>query len=201
MREGALADVAALGVDAEVTVAVRAPEPAEGELFAEGAAWRFGVATGERVLVGDVDGPDALVAALGDRPLVAHDAKALRTVPPHVVHDTMLAAYLLEPARRGFPFREICEERGLATAIEDPAGADAVLMQALAAWQREQLDERGLTRLMTEVELPLATVLRAMEIAGVRLEQGAPGRGRRPRARGDLPPRARDLGAGGRPSS
>ena len=44
-------------------------------------------------------------------------------------------------------------------------------MQALAAWQREQLDERGLTRLMDEVELPLVTVLRAMEIAGVRLNK------------------------------
>jgi DNA polymerase I len=171
VRAGTRADVAALGADDEVAVAVLPPAPPEGELFAEGAAWRFGVASGDRVLVGDVDGPEALVAALGDRPLIAHDAKALRAVPPNVVHDTLLAAYLLEPARRGFPFREICEERGLATAIEDPAGADAVLMQALAAWQREQLSERGLTRLMTEVELPLATVLRAMEIAGVRLNK------------------------------
>jgi DNA polymerase I len=171
VRAGTRADVAALGADDEVAVAVLPPAPPEGELFAEGAAWRFGVASGDRVLVGDVDGPEALVAALGDRPLIAHDAKALRAVPPNVVHDTLLAAYLLEPARRGFPFREICEERGLATAIEDPAGADAVLMQALAAWQREQLSERGLTRLMTDVELPLATVLRAMEIAGVRLNK------------------------------
>ena len=46
VREGALADVAALGADAEVAVAVLPPAPPEGELFAEGAQWRFGVAVG-----------------------------------------------------------------------------------------------------------------------------------------------------------
>jgi DNA polymerase-1 len=103
--------------------------------------------------------------------VIAHDAKALKLVPPNVVHDTLLAAYLLEPARRGFPFREICEERGLACDVADPAGAEAVLVEALAAWQREQLEDRGLTRLMTEIELPLVRVLRDMEIAGVRLNK------------------------------
>jgi DNA polymerase-1 len=171
IREGTLADVAALGVDAEVSVAVRAPAPAEGELFAEGVPWRFAAASGDRVLVGDCEGPEAFVAALGDRQVVAHDAKALRVVPPNLVHDTMLGAYLLEPARRGFPFREICEERGLACDVTDPVGADAVLVQALAGWQREQLADRGLTRLMEDIELPLVRVLRDMEVAGVRLNR------------------------------
>jgi DNA polymerase-1 len=171
VREGSLADVAALGVDAEVAVAVRAPAPPEGELFAETESWRFAVATGDRVLIGPCDGPEEFVAALGDRQVVAHDAKALRTVPPNLVHDTLLAAYLLEPARRGFPFREICEERGLASDVPDAAGAEAVLTQALAAWQREQLEDRGLMRLMTDIELPLVRVLRDMEIAGVRLNK------------------------------
>ena len=103
VRAGTLADVAALGVDAEVAVAVRAPAPPEGELFAETETWRFAVATGDRVLVGPCDGPEELVAALGDRPVIAHDAKALAVVPRNLVHDTLLAAYLLEPARRGLP--------------------------------------------------------------------------------------------------
>src|SRR3954452_16241291 len=171
VREGTLADVAALGVDAEVAVAVRAPAPPEGELFAEGVPWRFAAATGDRVLVGDCEGPEPFVAALGDRGVVAHDAKALRLVPANLVHDTLLAAYLLEPARRGFPFREICEERGLACDVPDAAGAEAGLVQALAHWQREQLADRGLTRLMTDVELPLVRVLRDMEVAGVRLNK------------------------------
>src|SRR4051794_11760615 len=73
VREGALADLAALPLDAEVAVAVRAPVAPEGELFAAGVPWRFAVATGERVVVGDADGPEAVVAALGSRPVVAHD--------------------------------------------------------------------------------------------------------------------------------
>ena len=72
--------------------------------------------------------------------MVAHDAKALGVVPPGLTHDTVLAAYLLEPARRGFPFREICEERGLASDVPtEPPAPTRVVLQALAAWQREQL--------------------------------------------------------------
>jgi DNA polymerase I len=171
MREGALADVAGFEPGKEVTVAVRAPAIPEGQLVPTDAHWRFGVAAGENVLVGACDGPEALVAALGDRAVVTHDAKELGVVPPGLTHDTVLAAYLLEPARRGFPFREICEERGFASDVTDGAGADAVLVQALAAWQREQLADRGLERLMTEIELPLVRVLRDMELAGVRLNR------------------------------
>jgi DNA polymerase I len=171
VRQGSLADVANFEPGKEVTVAVRAPDVPEGQLVPTDTHWRFGVAAGENVLVGACDGPEALVAVLGDRPVVAHDAKELGVVPPGLVHDTVLAAYLLEPARRGFPFREICEERGLASDLDDGAGSDAVVLQALAAWQREQLAERGLERLMTEIELPLVGVLRDMEIAGVRLNR------------------------------
>jgi DNA polymerase I len=171
VRAGSIADVAGFERGKEVTVAVVAPEVPEGQLVPADTHWRFGVAAGENVLVGRCDGPEELVAALGDRPVVAHDAKELGVVPPGLTHDTVLAAYLLEPARRGFPFREICEERGLASDVEDQAGADAVVLQALAAWQREQLHDRGLEWLMAEVELPLVRVLRDMEVAGVRLNR------------------------------
>jgi DNA polymerase-1 len=171
VRAGSLADIAGFERGKEVTVAVVAPETPEGQLVPTDTHWRFGVAAGENVLVGACDSPEELVAALGDRPVVAHDAKELGVVPPGLTHDTVLAAYLLEPARRGFPFREICEERGLASDVADQAGADAVVLQALAAWQREQLHDRGLEPLMAEVELPLVRVLRDMEIAGVRLNR------------------------------
>ncbi len=169
-REGTLADLAALGpAGSEITVAVMSPEVPEGQLMAADPHWRFGAAVGEHVVYGNCASPQELVAALADRPVVAHDAKALGTVPPNLAHDTLLAAYLLEPARRGFPLKEICEERGLACEVEDPTGSDAVLLQALAIWQREQLRERGLEPLMRDIELPLVRVLRDMEIAGVRL--------------------------------
>src|SRR4051794_29508456 len=171
-RQGGVADVRALGrADSEITIAFVAPEVPEGQLLAEEPVWRFGAVVGEEAVVGSVDDPATLVAELGDRPVIAHDAKAWGTVPANLTHDTLLAAYLLEPARRGFPFAEICEERGLKTETTEPLAADAALAQALAAWQRQQLDERGLTALMDEVELPLVAVLRDMEIAGVRLNK------------------------------
>jgi DNA polymerase-1 len=199
-RTGAPADIAKLGdSDSKLYVVVRAISPPEGELFVEGAPWRFAVAvrdgaesgskgTGARegaeqdsppaagakafaveVLAGDCAGPEEVVAACGMRAIVAHDAKELRVVPAGLIHDTLLGAYLLEPARRGYPFGELCEERGLASSLEDPIAADAVLLAALARWQREQIAERGLEEVMREIELPLVAVLREMEVTGVRL--------------------------------
>ncbi|HEV3229024.1 MAG TPA: DNA polymerase I [Solirubrobacteraceae bacterium] len=209
-RSASLADLEKLPAESELAVAVRAPAAPEGALFAEAGPWGFGVcvnAAGEdvpEVLFGECPDPAALVSACGDRPVIAHDAKSLDRVPPRLVHDTMLGAYLLEPARRGYPFRELSEERGLAAASPGPelggtspavdpgngpgpggnganaAGADAaalaagaaqdaLLVAALADWQRAELAKRGLEPLMRDIELPLVPVLRAMELTGVKL--------------------------------
>ena len=155
---------------AELAVAVRAPETPDDALFSADSAWSFGVyAGGAEVLSGTCERPEDLVRALAARPVIAHDAKALGEVPEVLAHDTEVAAYLLEPARRAYPFRELCEERSLAAAVEDPAGADAVLVAALAIWQREEIRGRGLTGLLEEVELPLVRLLRKMEQAGLKL--------------------------------
>jgi DNA polymerase-1 len=171
VRDGGIEEVKRLP-STEVAVAVRAPEVPEGALFADAAEWRFGahVDGAAEVWAGTVPGPEQLVAALGSRPVVAHDAKALGEVPAVLAHDTEVAAYLLEPARRAYPFRELCEERGLATSVEDPVAADALLAHALAAWQRVQITERGLTDLLRDVELPLVRVLRDMEKAGSKID-------------------------------
>jgi len=169
LRAGAPADIARLAAGAELHVVVQAAEAPEGELFAEGPAWRFAVAAEGEVLVGECQGPEQLVAACSGRPVVAHDAKALRLVPEDLIHDTLLGAYLLEPARRGYPFAELCEERGFTSALKDPLAGEAVMLGALADWQREQLAERGLQALMEEIELPLVGVLRELELLGVRL--------------------------------
>ena len=138
VRSGAAADIARLGSPAsEVALVVREVETPEGALFADGAPWRFaatvgGSSAGEaggtsrgrtgatEVLAGDCEGPEQVVAAVGPRPVVAHDAKSLGLVPAGLSHDTLLGAFLLEPARRGYPFAELCEERGLAADLEDP---------------------------------------------------------------------------------
>ncbi len=172
LRHGSLKDVARLA-DAEVTLAVRAPAVPEGALFAaDENQWRYGAYADEtrEVIVGSSPTPEDLVAAIGSRPAVAHDAKSLGAVPRNLAHDTEVAAYLLEPARRAYPFRELCEERGLAAEVDDEAGADAVLASALAAWQRAEIRGRGLTDLLSDVELPIVRILREMELAGVKLD-------------------------------
>ena len=170
LRAGVPRDIAGLGErDAELHVVAVETEAPEGALFAEGPAWRFAVAAGAEVLAGDCESAEEVVSACAARPVVAHDAKALGLVPQTLAHDTLLGAYLLEPARRGYPFSELCEERGLASDLDDPLAASAVLLGALADWQREQIGERGLEELMRDIELPLVRVLRDMELLGVRL--------------------------------
>jgi len=172
VRAGTPADIARLGgAESELCVVVAETEAPEGELFAEGSPWRFAVAVDGHVLAGDCAGPEEVVAACADRAVLAHDAKALGLVPRKLVHDTLLGAYLLEPARRGYPFSELCEERGLDSDLQDPLAAQAVLLGALADWQREQIAERGLQGLMDEIELPLVAVLRELELLGVHLNR------------------------------
>ncbi|MGA9284900.1 MAG: DNA polymerase I [Solirubrobacteraceae bacterium] len=192
VRKGAIADIANLKTASgtepeELCIAVSAAEVEEGELFAVGSPWRFavtpdpppaGVVQGKKaaarvsragVLLGDCADPGEVVRACGDRAVIAHDAKTLGVVPDRLAHDTMLGAYLLEPARRGYPFAELCEERGFVADVEDPLAGEVLLLSALAAWQREQIAERGLEMVMGEIELPLVAVLREMELLGVRL--------------------------------
>jgi DNA polymerase I len=156
----------------EVALAVKPPQTPPDQLFSPDLAWRFGVHVdgSPEVLAGEAATPEEVVKALGRRPVIAHDAKALGEVPAVLAHDTEVAAYLLEPARRAYPFRELTEERGLGAEVEDEAAADALLLTSLAAWQREEIRGRGLTDLLHEVELPLVRVLREMEIAGSKLD-------------------------------
>ena len=68
------------------------------------------------MLVGHCEDAEEVVAALGDRAGRSPTTpRRWAVVPPNLVHDTLLAAYLLDPARRGFPLLDIAEERGLAT--------------------------------------------------------------------------------------
>jgi DNA polymerase-1 len=159
---------ARLDAKSESAAARGAGSDAGSESAAEGRAGA-GTEKPPEVLAGDCANPEQVALACGERAVVVHDAKALGTIPPGLVHDTLLGAYLLEPARRGYPFAELCEERGLHSDLDDPTAADAVLVGALAAWQREQIAERGLEDLMREIELPLVAVLRDLEILGVRL--------------------------------
>jgi DNA polymerase-1 len=134
-------------------------------------------AGGSEVVVGEAETLPALTLAWGERPLVAHDWKSLTTgegecdTPP-LEHDTMVAAYLIDPARRKYPLPELLEDEGISALIEGANGLAerAVCTRALTERQLERIEEQGLTRLLHEVEMPLVEVLIDMERAGVKLD-------------------------------
>jgi DNA polymerase-1 len=165
---------------------------------------RWAAAEAERVLTGSST-LDELAVALGAKPFAAHDAKSLgggrhgllaaaarEGVEPNLDHDTMVAAYLLEPQRRTYDLVELAADAGiglaegaaaekqgeddgqLALGEEVEAGLDpaeeARLVAALAAVQGPRIEELGLEQLLREVELPLVAVLAAMEREGLKLD-------------------------------
>jgi DNA polymerase I len=160
-----------------------AAAPASGPL-------RFAAYAGaDEVVTGEAETVAALELAWGAGPVVAHDWKAIATLDPPLAgaagaaeaadrsampleHDTMVAAYLLDPARRAYPLDELTAEEGIGTRVDggDGVAARAVTARGLAERQRAALAERGLERLFHEVELPLVEVLVAMAAAGVALD-------------------------------
>jgi len=165
-----LAKAVALGKPSvPLAIAATAPEMEDGELFARVQDWRFAAYCDGQAIVGELADPAELAVALGDRPVIVHDAKALGVVPAVVSHDTLLAAYLLEPSRRSFVLDELCEEAGIAISLDDAGAREVALTSLLAARQRLMLEERGELDLLDTIELPLIPVLRSMELAGVRL--------------------------------
>ncbi|MBA2566337.1 MAG: DNA polymerase I, partial [Thermoleophilaceae bacterium] len=149
-------------------------------------------AGGEEATVGDAGTLAALELAWGERPLTAHDWKSVASGTPGAAssspsedrpalaleHDTMVAAYLLDPARRRYPLADLSAEEGIGACVdEDGAPPElrelaerALVVRALAERQRERLADRGLERLFRDVELPLVDVLVDMEHAGVKLD-------------------------------
>jgi DNA polymerase-1 len=165
---------------------------------------RWAAAEGERILAGN-SSHDELAVGLGARPFLAHDAKSLGGGPHGLLaaaaregvalnldHDTMIAAYLLEPQRRTYDLIELAADAGIGLAegaaapsageddgqmalgeeVEaglDPPG-EARLVAAVAAVQRPRIEELGLQHLLQQVELPLVHVLAAMEREGLKLD-------------------------------
>ncbi len=173
VRRGAVGELGRLQ-GGSIAIAARAPEVAEGELLAREEKWGFGGYGGVgKALAGECEDPGEVNEAVKGRPVIAHDAKAIGEVPDHLAFDTEVAAYLLDPARRGYRLEELCEERGLLAEVEHPMAREAVLVFELAQRQAEQVRERGLQELLQTVELPLVRVLHETERAGIKLDVAA----------------------------
>ncbi|MHB8860033.1 MAG: DNA polymerase I [Thermoleophilia bacterium] len=96
---------------------------------------------------------------------------------PQCAHDTMVAAYLIKPTARTYNLDQLAAAANIR--IEIPAdlhpgdshlAREAAETFQLAQSQRLQLEELGLTRLFTEVEMPLIAVLAGMERTGIRID-------------------------------
>jgi DNA polymerase-1 len=122
-----------------------------------------------------------VIPALRDASLVAHDFKALPRELPRAgidaADDTLLMAYLIEPARSDYEVDDLAAEYGVELQPEPAADEDtAALVRHAAAALRlteplsARIVERGLEQLYREIELPLTAVLTAMEDAGVKID-------------------------------
>jgi DNA polymerase-1 len=181
-------------LDAELTLAAEEPQAEESPPAPKGDSAQLGLGDadgglrsstlrfaayggGDEVLVGEAETLAALALSWGDRPIVAHDWKSIASaedpsIAPPLEHDTMVAAYLIDPARRGYPLAELAEQEGLAANVTggDELAESAVITRVIAERQRERLEEEGLTRLFEDVELPLVDVLVEMQRHGLKLD-------------------------------
>jgi DNA polymerase-1 len=165
----------------------------------EGSVSGIGISTGAgSAAYLSLDGaiPTAMRKWLADatRPKWVHDAKELQAAAAlldidmgGVAFDTVLAAYLLDPAEGSYPIGALTERylgadllAGAETQVEDGqlpleeswrttaavAAATALLVPVLA----EQVEKAGAKPLLDETELPLARVLARMQAAGVRID-------------------------------
>ena len=102
---------------------------AEGEIaFAIDGAGAGAASTASALVAGDLPDPEGLVAALAGHPLIAHDVKSmagnsarglladLAAGSLDLAHDTMVAAYLIDPARRTYELDELAADEGISVA-------------------------------------------------------------------------------------
>jgi DNA polymerase-1 len=105
---------------------------------------------------------------------VAHDAKALRV---EAADDTMILAYLIDPARSEYLLDDLAAEYAVEAVAEPEAEEETARLVSHAAVTLrlrepllERVRERGAEPLYRDVEMPLVGVLGRMQEAGVRID-------------------------------
>jgi len=130
---------------------------------------RLAMRLGGDLLLPGVPPEDAFAAAMplieADCPKAVAGLKSLPVAPETLkgeVLDVQLAAYALNPQRASFAPGALCDAEGVPGYDEHPAAA----VMALAEMLGGKLDQDGVRAIYTDIELPLAGVLRGMERAG-----------------------------------
>jgi len=90
------------------------------------------------------------------------------------VDDTMLLSYALNPTHATQSLADVAARNSQMAPASLPAAAAAV--HALTPALRDEVEKGGLSRVYSEIDLPLAPVLFRMEQAGVRIDRSALGK-------------------------
>lgn len=161
--------VAAQPLPARLTGPVEIAAGADGHYFVVRGRELYTAAAADPAFAALLAAPDAAKRVFDAKPLytlaLAHGTRACG-----ITFDGKLAAYLLNPAGSGYDPVRLAAEYGVAPAFaaDDPVpGVLAPLFDRLAA----DCEAQGMTRLLTEIEQPLAEVLSAMETAGVLVDR------------------------------
>ena len=109
---------------------------------------------------------------------IAHDAKAVarKNGLTGVVFDTSLAAYLVNPGVRAQDVKDLLERWGDGSQIDDSSSEQILLTTACSLFGlrdslSKELNDRGLTKLYHELELPIADLLALMESRGIAVDK------------------------------
>ncbi len=87
--------------------------------------------------------------------------------PQGIGMDTLLAGYLLNPLASDYSLSRLTQEYAVPVPeAEGPAAAEAAMLPAVADRMAAEVEEKGMARLLREVEIPLAQVLADMENVG-----------------------------------
>jgi DNA polymerase-1 len=205
LPEGALVPGRKIEREVEVEAVEGSPSDlAKGPVALAVSEGRWAAADSEQVVTGETKDLKKLAAEIATHPLIAHDAKSLgggrhgllaaaaeAGLEIELEHDTMLAAYLIDPARRNYDLVELAADAGLGVSKPEPQedakedgqlelgeeaeaalepAEEARLVTELTEAQRPRLTEWGLEDLLRDVELPLVEVLAAMEREGIKLD-------------------------------
>jgi DNA polymerase-1 len=109
---------------------------------------------------------------------IAHDAKSLarENLLDGVVFDTALAAYLVNPGVRAQELTDLLERWGDGARIDSSSPEQALLTSAAALFTlrkslQTEMQDRGVLKLFTDLELPIARLLAVMENRGIAVDR------------------------------
>ena len=109
---------------------------------------------------------------------IAHDAKSLarENLLDGVVFDTALAAYLINPGVRAQELTDLLERWGDGAQIDSSSPEQSLLTSAAALFTLRkslltEMQDRGVLKLFTDLELPIARLLAVMENRGIAVDR------------------------------